>query len=95
MANSSIDSPLLLPIVFFFGICSRKKRLRAFLFAACVFLVGSGCAGQKVTCFAPDGSYTITVTGASKVGTTTVTQTTTIAFTVSGNGVITSATTPQ
>jgi hypothetical protein len=91
--SATFSNGLLLPIVFFFGICSRKKRLRAFLFAACVLLVGSGCAGQKVTCFAPDGSYTITVTGTSKVGTTTVTQTTTIAFTVSGSGVISTSST--
>jgi hypothetical protein len=41
-----------------------------------------------VTCFTPAGSYTITVTGTSKVGTTTLTQTTTIAFTVGANGAI-------
>jgi hypothetical protein len=79
---------LLLPLVFFFGICARRKRLRALLFAGCVFLIGSGRAGQKVTCFAPSGSYTITVTGTSNVGATTVTKTTTIAITVGANGVI-------
>ena len=83
---------LLLPMVFFFGIFSRRKRLRAFLFASCVFLIGSGCAGQKVTCFTPSGSYTITVTGTSDVGATTVTQTTTIAITVGTNGAISAAT---
>jgi sugar lactone lactonase YvrE len=86
--SATFSNGLLLPIIFFFGICSRRKRLRALLFAACVFLVGSGCAGQKVTCFTPAGSYTITVTGTSKVGTTTLTQTTTIAFTVGANGAI-------
>jgi hypothetical protein len=53
-----------------------------------MLLVGSGCAGQKVTCFTAEGNYTITVTGTSKVGSTTVTQVTTIAITVGGNGVI-------
>ncbi len=89
--SATFANGLLLPIVFFFGICSRRKRLRAFLFAACVFVVGSGCAGQKVTCFTPSGSYTITVTGSSKVGSTTVTQTTTIAFTVGSDGAISAA----
>jgi hypothetical protein len=89
--SATFGNGLLLPIIFFFGICSRRKRLRAFFFAACVLLIGSGCAGQKVTCFAPSGSYTITVIGTSKVGSTTVTQTTTIAITVGGNGVISSA----
>jgi hypothetical protein len=51
-----------------------------------VFLVGSGCAGQKVTRFTAAGSYPITVTGTSKVGTTAVTQTTTIASTVGADG---------
>lgn len=83
---------LLLPMVFFFGICSRRKRLRAFLFASCVFLIGSGCAGQKVDCYPPVGSYTITVIGTSNFGGTTVTQTTTIAITVGDKGVISSAT---
>jgi Bacterial Ig-like domain (group 3)/NHL repeat len=89
--SANFGEGLLLPLVFFFGIFSRRKRLRAFFFAACVFLVGSGCAGQKVTCFTPNGSYTITVTGTSKVGSTTVTQTTTIAITVGSNGVISSS----
>ena len=86
------NNGLLLPIVFFFGICSRRKRLRALFFTACVLMIGSGCAGQKVTCFAPSGSYTITVTGTSKVGSTTVSQATTIAVTVGSNGVISSTT---
>jgi Bacterial Ig-like domain (group 3) len=84
-------SAFLLPCVFFFGMVSRRKRLRALLFASCVFLIGSGCAGQKVTCFSPEGNYTITVTGASKVGSTTITETTTVSFSVGANGVISSA----
>ena len=91
--SATFSNALLLPIVFFFGICSRRKRLRAFFFAACLLMVGSGCAGQKVTCYAPEGSYTITVTGASKVGTTTITQTTTITFTVGSNGAISTSST--
>ena len=61
--------------------------------AVCVLLVGSGCADQKVTCFSPAGSYTITVTGTSKFGTTTLTQTTTIAFTVGADGAISASST--
>jgi hypothetical protein len=91
--SATFGNGLLLPTIFFFGICSRKKRLRAFLFSACVFLIGSGCAGQKVTCFAPSGSYTITVTGTSKVGSTIVTETTTLSFTVGDNGVISTSAT--
>jgi hypothetical protein len=91
--SATFSGSLLLPCVFFFGIFSRRKRLRAFLFAACVFLVSSGCAGQKVTCFTPEGNYTITITGTSKVGSTTITQTTTVSFTVGTNGAISSATT--
>jgi hypothetical protein len=86
--SASFSGSMLLPCLFFFGIFSRRKRLRALLFAACVFLAGSGCAGQKVTCFTAEGNYTISVTGTSKVGSTTVTQVTTIAITVGGNGVI-------
>jgi Bacterial Ig-like domain (group 3)/NHL repeat len=89
--SATFSNGFLLPIVFFLGICSRKKRLRAFFLATCVFLVGSGCAGQDVNCWTPAGSYTITVTGASKVGTVTISKATTIAFTVTGsNGLITS-----
>jgi hypothetical protein len=91
--SATFSGSLLLPCVFFFGIFSRRKRLRALLFAACVFLVGSGCAGQKVTCFSPEENYTISITGTSKVGSTTITQTTTVSFTVGTNGVISSAAT--
>jgi len=89
--GSASFSSLLLPCVFFFGLFSRRKRLRALLFTACVFLVGSGCAGQKVTCFAAAGNYTLAVTGTSGVGSTAVTATTTVTFTVGSNGVIGSA----
>jgi hypothetical protein len=92
--SASFSGSMILPCLFFFGIFSRRKRLRAFLFAACVFLVGSGCAGQKVTCFTAAGNYTISVTGTSKVGSTTIAQTTTIAITVGSNGAI-SATAAQ
>jgi Bacterial Ig-like domain (group 3)/NHL repeat len=89
--SASFSGAILLPCVFFFGLFSRRKRLRALLFAACVFLVGSGCAGQKVTCFAAAGNYTLAVTGTSNVGSTAVTQTTTVTFTVGSNGVISSS----
>lgn len=88
---ASFSGAILLPCVLFFGLFSRRKRLRALLLAACVFLVGSGCAGQKVTCFAAAGNYTLAVTGASGAGSTVVTATTTVTFTVGSKGVISGA----
>jgi hypothetical protein len=87
--NATFNGSILLPCIFFFGFCSRRKRLRAALFAACLFVIGAGCAGQRLNCFTSQGSYTVNIVGTSKVGSTTVTNTTAVTFTVGGSaGVI-------